>query len=209
WGNDCGGAAGGGWGGRAWPGPVLGRRSAALAAAIAVQTPDRYFHRGGLTYRTAGGHLGGSRAMRAFGTCSALVTASVVALVTSSCAAPAATSTAQAPIATSAPAGTAEPGSTRYNAHCTLEAGGAPPAPHSPARPELRWPPPRPPMPGPSVLSVSEARPSSCTGTGPSGAVSRPGPRRIPGCTRSPPVRPATRGPSARPNVQAAPGRCP
>jgi len=63
--------------------------------------------------------------MRAFGICSALVTASVVALVTSSCAAPAATSTAQAPIATSAPAGTAEPGSTGYNADGTLEAVAA------------------------------------------------------------------------------------
>jgi hypothetical protein len=63
--------------------------------------------------------------MRAFGTCSALVTASVVLLITSGCAAPAATSTARAPSATSAPAGTAAPGSTGYHAGGTLEAVAA------------------------------------------------------------------------------------
>ena len=39
--------------------------------------------------------------------------------------------------------------------------------------------------------------------------MSWPGPRRIPGCARSPPGRRATRGPSARPAGQAAPGRGP
>src|SRR5690242_16675881 len=58
----------------------------------------------------------GGRAMRAFGTCSALVTASVLSLVTSSCAAPG---------AASAPAGTAAPGGTGYTAHGTLEAVAA------------------------------------------------------------------------------------
>jgi hypothetical protein len=63
--------------------------------------------------------------MRALGICSALVTASVVLLVTSGCAAPAVTSTARAPIATSAPAGTAAPDSTGYTAGGTLEAVAA------------------------------------------------------------------------------------
>jgi hypothetical protein len=63
--------------------------------------------------------------MRAFGICSVLVTASVVSLVTSSCAAPAATSTARAPSATSAPADTTAPDSTGYNADGTLEAVAA------------------------------------------------------------------------------------
>jgi hypothetical protein len=53
--------------------------------------------------------------MRAFGMCSVLVTASLVWLVTSGCAAPS---------ATSAPAATAPQGSTGYRAHGTLTSCG-------------------------------------------------------------------------------------
>jgi hypothetical protein len=63
--------------------------------------------------------------MRAFGTCSAVVAACVLSLVTGGCAAPAATSTARAPSAPSAPAGTAAPGGAGYHAHGTLEAVAA------------------------------------------------------------------------------------
>jgi hypothetical protein len=63
--------------------------------------------------------------MRALGMCSALVAASVVLLVTGGCAVPATTSTARAPVATSAPAGPAALGSTGYHADGTLQAVAA------------------------------------------------------------------------------------
>lgn len=62
--------------------------------------------------------------MRASGIGSALMTASVVSLVTGGCGAPAATNATRAPVASSAPAGAA-PGSIGYTAHGTLEAVAA------------------------------------------------------------------------------------
>lgn len=63
--------------------------------------------------------------MRASGIGSALMTASVVSLVTGGCGAPAATNATRAPVASSAPAGTTAPGNTGYTAHGTLEAVAA------------------------------------------------------------------------------------
>src|SRR5271165_5910702 len=54
--------------------------------------------------------------MRGFGMRSALVAASVVWLVAGGCTAPAARSTARAPVAARAPAGAASPGGTGYTA---------------------------------------------------------------------------------------------
>lgn len=63
--------------------------------------------------------------MRASGIRSALLTASVVWLVTGGCGAPAATNATRAPVASSAPAGTTAPGSTGYTARGTLWAVAA------------------------------------------------------------------------------------
>jgi hypothetical protein len=102
-----------------------GRRSAALAAAMWAKRLIMLLSRWVDAQDGWGPPGKGAGPMRAFGICSVLVTASVVLLVTSSCAAPAATSTARAPSATSAPAGTAAPGGTGYSARGTLWAVAA------------------------------------------------------------------------------------
>jgi hypothetical protein len=63
--------------------------------------------------------------MRASGIRLALITASVVPLVTGGCGAPAATNATRAPVASSTPAGAAAPDSTGYTAHGTLWAVAA------------------------------------------------------------------------------------
>jgi hypothetical protein len=63
--------------------------------------------------------------MRASGMRTALITASVVSLVTGGCVASATTGSTRAPIATSAPAGATSPGSTGYSARGNLEAVAA------------------------------------------------------------------------------------